>query len=272
MMKSKMLLLSAAVLAVGLFALPATLSLFSGQHTFKNASEVEGDNGCRKCHEDVYEEAHSQINEVHWNLPGAKGSNDVFRCAECHNVTNVSTYFQNGIVNTSGAHAATTIACLSCHSGLKGLQSGGDVCKSCHNGIFYKKIPGTQQFPMHALAFKYGVGHPELDPMKNCGQCHLDVTNPTKDNVFIKLVNATITGTDEAHTTYYYQSIYPNQTTIRLKDANTACLGCHSHAGVNITWKRSIGYGLSVNVTGGGMSVNFTGASTTMNTTTTSGS
>ncbi len=266
-----MLLLSGAVLAVGLFALPATLSLFSGQHTFKNTSEVAGDNGCRKCHEDVYEEMHSPINKVHWNLPGAKGSKDVFSCAECHNVTNVSTYFQSGYSNSSGAHAATTVACLACHSGLKGLRAGASYCTSCHGMTL---TPGPDQFPMHALAWKYGVGHVSNHPNgKHCGQCHLDATHPAKANVFIKLVNATITGRDEAHSLYYYESKYPgNQTTIRLKDANTACLGCHSHAGVNITWKRSIGYELSVNVTGDGMPVNFTGASTTMNTTTTSGS
>ncbi len=270
-MDSKIVLLSIAVVAVGFFAMPSTVSLFAGQHTFKNASEVAVDNGCRKCHEDVYEETHSPINKLHWHLSGTKGSQDVFSCQECHNVTNVSTYFQSGIVNTSGAHAATTIACLSCHSSLKGLRSGGGYCMSCHGMTL---TPGRDQFPMHALAWKYGVGHVSNHPDgKHCGQCHRDAKNPTKYNVFIKLINATITGADEAHSLYYYKSKYPdNQTTIKLKDANAACLGCHSHAGVNITWKRSIGYDLSVNATDDGMLVNFTGVSTATNTTTTSGS
>jgi nitrate/TMAO reductase-like tetraheme cytochrome c subunit len=279
-MQGKFLLLSVAVLAVGMFALPNTLSLFEGQHTWKNLTEVASDSTCRKCHEDVYEETHSPINYVHWNIPGAKGSNDVFSCIECHNITNVSVYYQSGIVNTSEAHAATTIACLSCHSGLKGLKTNGNVCLSCHNGAFRPTVPGPQQFPMHALAYKYGMGHPEDDPVRSCAQCHLVTATytdsgdlaPTKDNVFIKLVNATITGADEAHTTYYYQSKYPdNQTTIKLKDTNTACLGCHSHAGVNITWKRSIGYEMNVNATNAGWVVNFTGVSSTTNTTFTSG-
>ncbi|VVB96261.1 Cytochrome c7 c [uncultured archaeon] len=280
-MNNMIMLLSVAVVAIGLFAMPNTVSIFTGQHTWKNITEIASDNGCRKCHEDVYEETHGAFNQVHWRLPGTKGSQDVFSCQECHNVTNVSAYFQSGIVNTSEAHAATTIACLSCHSGLKGLKAGGNVCFSCHNGAFRPTVSGSQQFPMHALAYKYGMGHPEDDPVRSCAQCHRVTSTYTdtgdieakKDNVFIKLVNATITGADEAHTTYYYQSKYPdNQTTIKLKDANSACLGCHSHAGVNVTWRRSIGYEMTVNTsTAGKFDVNVTGISSTMNVTTTSG-
>ncbi len=284
-MQGKFILLSVAVLSIGIFALPNTVSLFEGQHTWKNLTEVAGDNTCRKCHEDIYEEMHGAGNYVHWNVPGTKGTNDVFRCSECHTVDyDIGAYFQRNASGNVTGHAATTIACLSCHSGLQGLKAGGNVCFSCHNGPFGLGTtqPGTQQFPMHALAYKYGMGHPEDDPThptKGCPQCHSVSSTysdsgdlePTNDNVFIKLVNATITGTDEAHTLFYYQSKYPNQTTVNLKDANAACLGCHSHAGVNITWKRSIGYEMNVTALNTGWEVDFTGVSSTTNTTSSSG-
>ena len=123
-MVRRMLLLSVAVLFIGLFAMPSTVSLFTGQHTWKNLTEVASDNGCRKCHEDVYEETHSVINYVHWNIPGTKGTNDVFQCSECHTVDyNISSYYQTNVSGNVSGHAATTIACLACHSGLAGLPA-----------------------------------------------------------------------------------------------------------------------------------------------------
>lgn len=265
-MKSKILLLSVAVMVVGMFAMPETLSLFAGQHTFKNANEVANDTGCRKCHEDIYEEMHNPQNNVHWNIPGAKGTFDVFACTECHSVTNVSTYFSMNVTVKEKAHAATTVPCLSCHSSLKGLRSGANYCMSCHG---YTLSPGPDQFPMHALAWKYRVGHVSNHPDgKHCGQCHLDANNPTKDNVYIKLVNSTITGIDEAHKLYYYESKYPdNQTTIRLKDSNTACVGCHTHTLVTNTWVRKGGYKLTADVTSGSWNVSFSINQTNVNTT-----
>lgn len=62
-----------------------------------------------------------------------------------------------------------------------------------------------------------------------------------------------------------------NQTVVQLKGTNAACIGCHTHAFVNITWNRAIGYGLSMTVTNAGWDVNFTGPLAATNTTTTSG-
>ncbi len=269
---SRMLLLLVAVISIGIFALPTTVSRFTGQHTFKNASEVASDSGCRKCHEDIYEEMHSATNQVHWNVPGPKGSNDVFQCTECHTVDfDISVYYQTNSKESVDGHAATTIACLSCHSELAGLGAGGFTCNSCHVGtakMFDPKVAGSDQFPMHALAYKYGVVH-NNEGRKNCSQCHRGANL----NVFIEHIDSEITNEEETHRLFYYKSKYPdNQSAINLKDSNTACLGCHSHTRVTISWRRSIGYEMTVNATSRGMKVNLTGVSPITDTTGTSGS
>jgi len=45
-----------AVVAVGLFALPSTVSLFSGQHRWYNISGTGNEIPCIKCHADIYDE------------------------------------------------------------------------------------------------------------------------------------------------------------------------------------------------------------------------
>lgn len=222
-MNSRVVLLSIAVVVVGLFAMPTTVSLYAGQHTFENASKVVSDNGCRKCHGDVYDEMHSALNGVHWKRTSLTPDTQ-FQCRECHNVTNVSVNYITGTKVNDSAHAATTVSCLACHSDAKG--GGGNTN------------------PMHQLAVKYGIWG-----SFDCGQCHRDTGNPGKyPDAYIIKVNSTITGSDEAHSIYYYKSKYPdNQTEIRLKDANAACIGCHTYTIMDITWKRPGGYNISYN-------------------------
>ncbi len=122
-MNSKILLLSIAVVSVGLFAMPSTLSLFAGQHTFDTGSNVS----CKKCHQDIYDEmAGSGIygaGSAHLTLTDCKG---------CHKTGNVTTNIplkkQDGYgnftygnfnrTNLSGGHAAVTMECIGCHSGV----------------------------------------------------------------------------------------------------------------------------------------------------------
>ncbi len=244
-LNTRIVILLIAVIVVGLFAMPTTLSLFSGQHTFKNATEAASDDSCRKCHEDVYEEYHSSANGVHWKRT-ALTPDAQFECRECHDVTNISAKYISNTNIRADAHAATTVSCLACHSAAAG-------------GSFLTN-------PMHVLAKKtqYGVWD-----NGDCGQCHLDAASPGPyPDAFIILVNSTITGSNEAHTEFYYQSKYPeNQTDIALKEANTACIGCHTHSGINITWVRSVGYNLSADLTTGNWNMSFSLNQTTVNTT-----
>lgn len=155
-MNGRMSLLVLSVLAVGLFAMPNTLSLFSGQHTFSN-------NGsdpyfCRNCHQDVYEE----MNWYGGDAPaGSHGA--LMTCKVCHRTGNLSEYGfldEFGIsgspeVNFSemGAHAAVTVECVFCHdlvlTQISGsgeahsnfyneanqstlLKGGNEACVGCH--------------------------------------------------------------------------------------------------------------------------------------------
>ncbi len=194
-MNSKILLLSIAVISVGLFAMPSTLSLFSGQHSFYNGSSVN----CAKCHQDIVNEIGITSIDVHNTIANQSGRD---RCEVCHTTGTVNsiptgknmstldgsynyTSKTENVTTNSGAHAAVTKECASCHTG----------------------VPAELQ----------GVN-----------ESHGDFYNSTKQD----------SGT--------------NGTNI-LKGANEACVGCHTHAIVNITWVRSVGYNMTITETGAGL-------------------
>ena len=202
-MNSKVLLLSVAVIAIGLFAMPSTLSLFAGQHTFDNGSDVS----CNKCHADIYSEIASSSAHTNPNLQ---------LCEGCHR-TNQSTFDAtliptNGTANLSAgnwtgidiaananAHAAVTVECVACHQG----------------------------------------------------------------------VPAELLGSEAAHSDFYNQSNYTDgsQSLLNLKGANTACIGCHTHAVVNVTWTRAGGYNMIANSTNGTWVMEFALNNTPVNST-----
>lgn len=119
-MKGKILLLSIAVISVGLFAMPSTLSLFAGQHTFDSGANVN----CARCHQDI-------VNELGGTAYGTNNNHSGLNaCQGCHRTGNISsipvgkyagngTYNFSGIYNQSvgamGAHAAVTMECVGCH-------------------------------------------------------------------------------------------------------------------------------------------------------------
>jgi hypothetical protein len=65
-MKSKgIALLAVAIVAIGIFALPSSVSLFSGQHTWYDLSGDGNDVPCEKCHAEIKDEMISIDNGVH---------------------------------------------------------------------------------------------------------------------------------------------------------------------------------------------------------------
>ena len=186
-MNSKVLLLSVAVIAIGLFAMPSTLSLFSGQHTFYNGSEVN----CEKCHADIYSELGSGSGST------AHTAGVFSQCEYCHktNTTNLSVpingtananYTGTNVTDNGQAHAAVTMECIACHTG----------------------------------------------------------------------VDEELQGSSAAHGAYYNAS---NLSTagVKMNGANVACVGCHTHAYINVTWTRAVGYNLTSNATGAGWNLTF---------------
>ena len=187
-MNSKVLLLSVAVIAIGLFAMPSTLSLFSGQHTFYNGSDVK----CEKCHQDIYNELQTGSSSAHTSLNQCQG------CHKTGTLTNLVPYNGTGgnitvetnVTGTESAHAAVTMECIACHQGVDEELLGADAA----HGKFYQ--------------------------------------------------NSSYTANASAGLTTQ------NQTAVALKGANTACVGCHTHAVVNITWTRTTGYNMTVDASG----------------------
>ncbi|MEA1905786.1 MAG: hypothetical protein U9N12_02355 [Euryarchaeota archaeon] len=236
-MNNRSLILSAAVVAVGLFALPATVSMFAGQHSWYDPK----DQGipCEKCHWLEYEEMRSgkyTTHVPHTFKNSITGAIEYFECEECHNVTmNVGSYFKTGQVGEhTKAHAATTVSCLACHSDL--FSNGTDACTTCHTG--FGSFDGVNT--MHVLAMKYGMGHKKQE--RECLKCHRDdddTNNITamRANVFINHVDEELSNPRAAHMPLF--RAMQNSSDSQLSDANEACLGCHSRTGVNITWTRN---------------------------------
>lgn len=249
-MNSKIILLSVAVVAVGLFALPSTMSLFSGQHTW-----VKGENvSCKKCHQDIYDELNSNANQVHTDAGMAQN------CEQCHRTTGLGNVGANntfgqwmgsdnyagggnltGTVNVT-AHAAVTVECLACHGvgnttygvdkGLTGVAQELQGNSEAHRNFYYASVSDKE------------VGDINQTSLQTAGIR----TGPT-----------------------WYTAGTSNQTVIKLKGTNAACIGCHTHAVVNITWNRAVGYDMNVTVNNSGMNVVFIGVNSTTNTTHSSG-
>jgi hypothetical protein len=142
-MNSKIMLVSIAVLAVGLFAMPSTVSLISGQHQFISYDDDIQTLSCTNCHSDV------TVTGVHgngttggyntsitrtWNVSRWLGTsyNDLATdksasCRGCHVPGGVNTslripQYTNGsyttgvnLTNVTGVHIAVRAQCTICH-------------------------------------------------------------------------------------------------------------------------------------------------------------
>jgi nitrate/TMAO reductase-like tetraheme cytochrome c subunit len=110
MKTKKMILLLMICCFSGIFALPATMSLFSGQHTWYELESGYGSN-CVKCHADIYGELYEGGH--HKNIAGVADGEE---CLVCHRA-NASILYATASTSEAGqqAHAASTINCGYCH-------------------------------------------------------------------------------------------------------------------------------------------------------------
>jgi hypothetical protein len=103
-----------AVFTVALFILPQAYSLYSGQHTWYGEPEEQ----CIKCHSIIVDELMSAENKYHTSFNG--------KCEGCHTTPNIETtgFWTKRAANATkqGFHAATTIQCITCHSGAATFQ------------------------------------------------------------------------------------------------------------------------------------------------------
>ena len=256
MRSDNMVLLAVAVVAVGIFALPSTISLFAGQHTWYNLSGKENNVPCEKCHADVANEMKA-LSGPH---TGEMYNGERFKCEYCHRLfpiehknSSFSTYtyaFANGTAEIQPgkeAHAASTVPCMYCHSGNEsdvydwGRHDEESDCLSCHadDGLGPGYPPSIDEVHGNAKYFNN----------EDCYKCHLYKNGGI---VTIKIppaggfgltINTTDTGELAAHKTFVMNAISNPD----MEDANEACIACHTKIPVKINWTHR--YSLEFNAT-----------------------
>lgn len=207
----KLALMAIAIVAVGIFALPSTLSLFAGQHVWYDIGDDGNQIPCKKCHADVYEEY--LLTGVHGTLSGGASSNVTgadpdAACGACHrldSITNPNAAMTfgsgDGTGSTAGeeAHAAAVISCMACHQ----LNNTGSY-------------PAAGGFNQTAFVYSTNFNYTDSD-------------HP---------------GTYAAHNAFISEAL--NDDT--LQDSNEACLACHTQIAVKIDWThaRSLEFDIDV--------------------------
>jgi len=213
MKSSSLILMGIAVVAVGMFALPSTVSLFSGQHTWY-AIHGENELPCRKCHAEIFEELENSAFHK-WNGYGwgenASGSPDNSACYGCHRANASITYAGVGTSVTdvtpgTKAHAASTVACMLCH------QFNASQAVNQFEG---ESMPGFA-----AGGFEKPANSP------------YNYTNGTE-----------YPGGHAAHQGFIESAVNDK----KMEDANEACIACHTHVPVKINWTHR--YSLEFNCT-----------------------
>ena len=134
MNSNKVALMLIAILAIGIFALPSTVSLFGGQHKWYDLGKSDNDIPCIKCHADTYEEFKGT--GVHAMLGYGIASNNTTTmtdvnaaCMYCHR-TGSATFAvgdDTGAIPGKEAHAASSVACMYCHEYNASVSVPGDV-------------------------------------------------------------------------------------------------------------------------------------------------
>jgi len=230
LMSARTIILCIAVIAIGIFMLPQTLSMFAGQHSWYDPKDDAIP--CEKCHWLESGELTSCAYGLH--SPHRSADRD-FECIECHNVSmDVSYYFETGAVGKhTPAHAATTVSCLACHGEL--FSNGTFCAASCHGNIG----DANEVNVMHILAMKYEMSHDGNECLK-CHKYYDDRVSVMKANVFINHIDTELSHPLESHREFFLGMSGENITKSEsgLSGPNEACIGCHTSSGVNISWTR----------------------------------
>src|SRR3990170_8087456 len=119
MKMNKLTILMIAVVAIGVFALPSSLSVGAGQHKFTTVQSAGAVNAfCSQCHggADAIASELALSNNSKVSLFGAK-IHASQTCGSCHAITGgYATAINTGIDYQSEEHAAALPSCLKCHA------------------------------------------------------------------------------------------------------------------------------------------------------------
>ena len=214
-----MILLSVAVIAVGLFVLPQTMAMFVGQHTFFSVKTTDDQYVlCEKCH----------VNEVYeWKAntgAHANYSKKLDGGCFCHqiNETALAVY---GLTNTTS-------------SGAYGFNFTNWRWNSTNDsGEWYNTSAdggnGSWELGWRPGLGKSEGGSPHAAVIIDCVDCHY--------NEMVQINNP-----DSAHYAFWNQTKTGRSANT---DNNTVCMACHTHTHLNITWERIEGLTIIANHT-----------------------
>ena len=238
-------LLILAITSVISFTIAQTASIFAGQHVWYDLSGVGSDVPCEKCHADVKEEMESMIGPH----TGETGYGRM-KCEFCHRTfpiaittssgshINQSIYdayyhtyaYVNDTKVQSGkeAHAASTVACMYCHSGgVKGIAHAAGNMNCFDSGCHPEE----------------GHGHdkPEYFDVEDCWACHVgdnpEVYPSSPEVYYIPPAGgfglthySGDTGRNASHLSFVLSAIENEM----MEDANEACIACHTKMSVEI--------------------------------------
>jgi len=224
-MKGKnMILLSVAVIAVGLFVLPQTMAMFVGQHTWFSVKTADSQYVmCQKCH----------VNEVaEWRANTGAHANysaDLGGGCFCHQI-NETALGEYGLTSAiaPGAYGFNFTNWRWNYTNNSNKVGGEpewynntDPDPSNHEWEWGWR-PGTGNVSPHAAV------------IVDCVDCHWNemqqINNPK--SAHFAFWNQTKTGSDNTGT-----------------DNNTVCMACHTHTHLNITWLRIEGLEIIANHT-----------------------
>lgn len=193
-------LLIVVLLGITIWNIPSTTSIFQGQHTFYNTTEIP----CEKCHKDIQDilnqpqnpyPQHSEIGCKGCHISNGNTSHaaSIQKCNNCHEVdkhqiayTNCNTCHVShggqkpgGISHTSCkdchnspsdthhlmiSQRRTTFGCIDCHPIVNRTMYVERDCLACHNGT---------PFPENSFVnISINNHHNFTSPTPNCSICH----------------------------------------------------------------------------------------------------
>ena len=213
MKSSNLVLMTVAIVAIGILAMPSTISLFSGQHYWYNISGSRLP--CIKCHADVY--AEYLMTGVHGTLsnganswtPGDKPNDACYACHRIYEKRGNITYGNGsgtGSIPGKEAHAASTVACMACHEfdNVGSYPAAGGFEDPYNNASGLGITDNIDADPVTGFKFKYNKsGYP---------------------------------GGHAAHQGFIEGAI----TNTLMEDSNEACIGCHTGIPVQINWTHAM--------------------------------
>jgi hypothetical protein len=218
MNSNKLVLVTIAVVAIGIFALPSTISMFGGQHNWYDLGPAGNQVPCIKCHGDVYDEF--TAGGVHHMLGGGNASNATLvpnpddACMYCHR-TNPNIQYAEGDTASATpgqeAHAASTVACMLCHEYNPSVDISGSTVGS--------------------MAGYFAGGFWNMSA---------NVTTPYN----YTYPGANTNGSKAAHNAYIEGAIIDPL----MDDSNEACIACHTHVAIDINWTKE--YKMALDVVG----------------------